>query len=346
MTITLLAHFKEEPRVAVTLHNCFPLAENNPALTQFYEHGVPHWDELRTYLDARAQEQGIDRAIYINPQSPLEWRELLLTLPGLEQTLKQHHGSDIHLDGYKIDSFTIQAQRKKALPDYSAVQGSIYGFATTADKLLLGERGGSDRVGQFVSVPVGSIPFPVGYSMGSITINPMKDAVITEGMEEAGIQAHEVNYRLIGIFKEDHPMNTAVNASTTAFVYHGALTIPAEQVMARHEGAMEIYRSLGGGKGVVNDEIKARHALEEQAAENPSFPKDAWENATLNIIDNDPAAIIARVDTIHGAGSRLFGGLYGALPLYFLQQFGEKECQKLLDNGPFKAVQQQVLRRF
>src|SRR3989344_5998495 len=299
MTITLLAHFKEEPRVAVTLHNCFPLAENNPALTQFYEHGVPHWDELRTYLDARAQEQGIDRAIYINPQSPLEWRELLLTLPGLEQTLKQHHGSDIHLDGYKIDSFTIQAQRKKALPDYSAVQGSIYGFATTADKLLLGERGGSDRVGQFVSVPVGSIPFPVGYSMGSITINPMKDAVI-----------------------------------------------PAEQVMARHEGAMEIYRSLGGGKGVVNDEIKARHALEEQAAENPSFPKDAWENATLNIIDNDPAAIIARVDTIHGAGSRLFGGLYGALPLYFLQQFGEKECQKLLDNGPFKAVQQQVLRRF
>lgn len=328
MVNTLYKHFETEPVLDITLHNSFPLAED-AEITYAYEKGEVNWDFLRDHFDALARKQGKERAIYINPGTPLEWREVVLTCDDVPENINRMKNNIIQLDGYKIDSFTIQAQRQGVYDRWKYLETCIYGFVKIENTIILGERGGSERAGQFVSVPAGAVAFN-NRNLGDL----VKSSAISEGIEEAGILPQEAYYQLIGVFRQEPP----ARGVSDDFTYVGRLCSSSQEILARHAEAMVIYRSLGGGQGDIEKEIKARKALEEKAAEDPKFPKDAWENSKLITIDNEPEVILRRVNLIHENGKQLIHGLYGALALYFLHEFGEQEFKKLMQIDKFKEL--------
>src|SRR3989344_4522880 len=341
MVNALLAHFGQEPKLEVRLRDDiavrFHLPGFNPELLKFYSEREPDWDGLREYYDAMARSQGKERAIYINPGTELEWREAVLGLSKVEaaliiyaRALRFDEDSKLRLSGYKLDSFTVQAQRKDVFTDYSIIQAVVFGFTIAGNELLLGGRGGSERAGEFVSVPAGAVPFPTGYS----SWDSIKRAVYSESSEEAGITPEETKYQLVGIFGQEPP----APIKSKNFVYVGKVSASVQEILGRHEQAIAIYQELGGGQGDIEKEIKARKALEERAADDPRFPMDAWENAQLSTINNEPGAIMARLDSIQQSGKKIVHGLHGALALYFLHQFGEKEYERLMSRDSFREL--------
>lgn len=326
MVNTLYKHFRTEPVLDITLRDSFPLAEDAD-ITKAYENGEVNWDFLRNHFDALARKQEKERAIYINPGTPLEWREVVLTVDNVPENINRMKNNIIQLDGYKIDSFTIQAQRQGVYNNQNYLEAVIYGIVKANNELILGIRGGPENGGQFVSVPAGGVAFRT-----ETLRDPIKEAVFSEGQEEAGILPFEINYQLIGVLKQKQP------ARGINFIYSGNFSSGSQKILARHETAMALYRSLGGGQGDIEKEIKARKALEEKAAENPTFPKDAWENSELTTVAAEPEAIINWIKQIHQSGGKLIHGQYGALSLYFLHEFGKKEFDKLMQIGKFKEL--------
>ena len=125
MSNKLLKVFDDQSRPRWISHdrkNTFPLGEGDPTLDNYpFKGGEPDWDRLREmYGDA----------VYINNGTPLEWREVVLTVPNadLESNLDRFLGKELILPSYKTDSFTIQAQRKGVVRCDDFLETGVYGF--------------------------------------------------------------------------------------------------------------------------------------------------------------------------------------------------------------------------
>jgi len=328
MVNTLLKLCKESPCLDVTLNHSFPLAEKI-GLPQAFSDEEPDWNLLREHYGKEA--------VYINYGTKNEWQEVVLTLKNLDEALMQQYSSQkLKLEGYKLDSFTIQAQRREQLLCNKFLGTVIYCFTKSSDNsnMILGVRGGSESIGQAIGVPAGA----VGWRMREMKINEGIDsisaALYAEAQEEAGINHNEfAQVNLIGVYRQE--LGSA--SPSNVFMYVSNLNIDLEEVQSRHEKAMNIYEktkcSVIGSEAEI--EYKARKKLAELSEEDSTIPKDAWENDHLIIIPNDPGQIINQLkDAEQKEGIK--HGLYGAMALYFLKEFGEEEYTNLMKMQSFQ----------
>jgi len=193
MVNALLAHWSDPPEVHITPLDIYPLAEAT-GIPEAFQGWELNWDILRKHFGPEL--------IYINFDTPLEWREVGLSLSktNFEQVIGNRNA--LYFKGAKIDSFTIQAQRRGALQETNWLETAIYCFTQSPDQehLLVGTRGGSESVGEFMVVPAGSVPYHARFEHN----NQLEDAVIAEGNEEAGILPEEIqDLRLIGAFRQE-----------------------------------------------------------------------------------------------------------------------------------------------
>jgi hypothetical protein len=312
MVNTVLAHWDESPRLEFRLHDVFPLAAAI-GVPKAFEDGEPNWDMLRKkYGDAIYINRGIDG---------LEWQEISVSMnsDALDDALR--NGKPFAFDGYKIDSFTIQAQRKEDVskfPDFSHIETGIYGFTLTPDgaSIIVGTRGGSESVGQIIAAPAGSVGFPPGQ-----IIDPALYAVLVEGHEELGVQSSEWDPLLVGVFRQERGSGAVSNN----FFYVGVTKFPGEEIIAQHGEAMDIYNYVKRVcEGTAHQkEYTARRVLAGLAGIYPTFPRDAWENESLMLLPNDADEIVLRATPLVEQG-KLKHGMYGALTLYFMDRFEEK----------------------
>jgi len=79
----------------------------------------------------------------------------------------------------------------------------------------------------------------------------------------------------------------------------------------------------------------ARKYLAMKVVSNPSFPVDAWENREVALMRNDPNEIIKLITPVVTVG-KMKHGIHGALALYFLHNFGEKDYARLMDLPRFR----------
>jgi len=107
MVNTLLKVWEESPNLELVLHNYFPWRNSTLVPEEIREEyresltgDIPKWDTLREIFGPEA--------IYINQGTENEWRGVSLTLENLEEWLIRGR----KLEGSRIDTFTIQAQRK------------------------------------------------------------------------------------------------------------------------------------------------------------------------------------------------------------------------------------------
>ncbi len=319
MVNTLLAHWNEPPRLEVRLHDSFPLAEAT-GVPQAFGAEEPNWDMLRGRYGP---------GVYINPGTPLEWREVsLATARSLEDCLRAE-GGVVSFDGFKIDSFTIQAQRKPPagnFNNFSYLETGIYCFMLSPDEenIIVGTRGGSESIGQVIAAPVGS----VGYPKGNLWIDPITDAVLAEAHEELGLLPGSYTAQFVGLFRQE----PGSAAPSNNFFYVAQLKIPPEWVVRCHTQAMELYRNFKReAKGTDQEkEFAARGLLAQMAEGDLTIPRDAWENEHLRLLPNNPEQLISALRPSMER-NELKHGMYGALALYFLHAFGKQWYGKLLD---------------
>ncbi|MBT3814196.1 hypothetical protein HOE37_01840 [Candidatus Woesearchaeota archaeon] len=321
MVNNLLSHYKVSPKLEVKLTASFPLSRST-GIQQAYNSQEPDWDLLFTHWGKEI--------IYINPNIPqLQWREICLATHWnqFEEAVKKN--DKLVLDGRKIDGFSIQAQRKGALKDLSFLSTANYCFTLTDDDqhILMGVRGGSDNVGQAVTMPLGVVSYPSEPDPNNL--DPITASVYSEANEEGGILPNEYSsLNCIGTLRQEQ-CSTPVNN----LIWIGRLKITGEEIIERHKVAIELYNKFGNDSENI---LKARMELRKRFLFNPRFPKDAWENSRLNLFSNDPEKMVADLSYLIDQGKEIKHGLYGALALYILNQHGDKYYSQLMNIPQFK----------
>ncbi|MAF50635.1 MAG: hypothetical protein CMH64_00955 [Nanoarchaeota archaeon] len=317
MVNSILKLFNDPVEILSEPHPTFPLA-GEIGIPEAFEGDEPNWDMLRVLWGD---------SIYINGNTPLEWKEVVATIPNLDEILANSQDkAPITFPIYKTDSFTIQAQRKGKFSNRDYLETGIHGFVKIDNKLLIGVRGGSESIGELIAVPSGAVL----YGGGSDIIS---DAVYHEAMEEAGICKNSIrDLNLIGIFRQD------TSTPSNMFVYTLQLEDGTE-ILENHTRIMELYnRTKSEFRGTpIETEFAAREALKVEAKLNgdPRYLVDAWENEKLELISNEPDAICGRVREVVNA-FRLKHSMYGSLFTYFMNEFGQKYAEGLMDLPTFR----------
>lgn len=318
----------------------FPLAEASGIPEAFpspenprgsdWQRAEPDWNKLREHYGG---------AVYINRGTPLEWREVILTIPTKkpDEILEKSDEALIYVPAYRTDSFTVQAQREGIFLNNSYLETVIHSYTKTYDesKLLIGTRGGSESAGKLIVVPGGA----VGFTQCDTTI---VNSVYKEANEEAGIRKSDLETAswAIGAFRQE----MGCKAPSNMFVYTLRLAKGIEQrILEKHTEAMELYRKIKAeSKGdSVEREYLARQRLKEEARKDGTFPADAWENERLELIVNEPEVIMRRVGAVieearSGKGNGLMHSMFGSLFVYFMHEFGEKYAGRLMELPGFK----------
>ncbi len=310
MTNTILRYWRKEPSLEFKLVPEFPIGD--------FTSGKVPWDELR-------KEYG--KAVYINHGTELEWKEECLALKDLEKSIEHEEGRLIRLTGKILDSFTIQAQRKQAIDNFSYLETAVYCLLADEEKILLGVRGGSESVGQIIGVPAGAVGFHETIE------NPILSAVYKEADEEAGILEEEINPKLIGLYRQE-PGSVA---PSNVFLYLAELNGgDLEEIQKRHAEAYEIYENakntIEGSE--IEKEILARDVLKYAAKNEKIFPKDAWENKKLITFAYNNSIISKLADFVEK--NKFKHSLYAALALFGLHKFGREAYQEIISLPKFK----------
>lgn len=319
MVNKLLAHWKTTPKLDISLIDEYPLAQASKVPDAF-QGSEPNWDKLR--------KQYGPNGVYVWHGIPeLEWKEIILTFNSkdLDDAII-NHTNILALKGYKIDSFTVQAQVKGVVTENTYSRTALYCFTQSPNKnnLIMGYRGpGSNFSGRMIASPAGHVKYKKGVEYGNI----ITDAVIHEGEEEMGLRKSEIQeLTLVGAFRE-------IEAPGNLFFYISHLNVPAEEIIERHTRAMQLYNGwkneFRGNR--IEKEIYAREKLEAVANTDKYFPVEAWENDRLFTIPNDPYEIIKMVPELTVVDS-----MPGSLALYFLHEFGEAHYARLMDAPGFK----------
>lgn len=343
MADILLKHFKEDPKIDFHLEWAHPLLVRQFDNDAFTPDGAVNPDgtpSLGAAINWTFLGQEYGDKIYIRKGTALEWREVGLTIKddnlftGLMRTrVDEATGKPKYdLEACAIDSFTIQAQRSglvtgTGLNKLDYIETVVYGFTIGSDgKLVLGVRGGSDRIGTVLAVPGGSVSY-------RDSVHPIRRAVLEEGKEEAAISEDLItSNKLIGVYRHD----TVDRSLGNFFVFVTQLNAPSGEIIERHRKSMEDYKRFKAEYGGTDleKEIHARGLMKELASD-PRYARDCWENESLMTIENDPDRLRRLITDIHDNGKGVLPSMYGALALFYLNQFGEREYGVLLKTPAF-----------
>lgn len=273
-------------------------------------------------------------ALYINPGIDyLDWREEVLTITDLEESLASN-SEELYLEGRKTDSYTIQAQRRGCFPNSGdALQTTVVGIVESCngDEILLGKRAGSEGVGQVIPVPAGAVPYPPSHRNNYDYLTP---ALLSEAVEEVGILSEEIaDLRLVGVYRQELGSATPSNV----FLYFLKLAGTTANLRERHRQAFEYYKSskrksLGD---IIEQEIYARKALQQRAAQVRGSPADVWEHSQLFSFTTNPETILKELGALLEV-EKVKPIFYGALALYILHRWGRGQYAKILNLPQFK----------
>src|SRR3989338_4556393 len=322
---SLLAHWQVAPKIQVHCEPSFPLEERIYALARqkgvltegIFNEGQVQWDLLQKIWGG---------ALYINPNTALDWKEKILTIVDLEQSLSSPAGI-VKLEGRKTDSYTVQAQRQGHFPDsgntlQTAVVGILENYNGT--EIILGRRAGSEGIGQVIPVPAGAVPYPPGQANNYDCLTP---AFLREAVEEVGILPEEISdSKLIGIYRQELGSATPSNV----FLYLLRLEGTTANLKERHQRAFEYYESTKreSSGNIINQEIYARRALQQRAAQVQGFPADAWEHSQLFSFTANQETILKEVGALLEA-EKVKPIFYGALALYSLHRWGQEHYARI-----------------
>lgn len=325
MGTDLLSFWISPPSLIIKSEDSFPLAAQL-GIEDLFSSEIPLWDSLREFYEAKRIEQGKDKpAIYIKPRTPLEWREIVLTLGDLESSLSVT-GNPLLLHGFKLDSFSAQAQRRGVIAT-PYLETHIASFTRTANhKIILGIRGDSPSKGQVITAPAGAVKYDSSFD------DSISRALFAEQEEELGVLAQDTDQaRLIAIYRQ----RPGTGAASNIFLYKTDVQLDSSQIIERHSLAMDFYNAqmcLPGNR--IELEIATRRKMKELAVEDKTFPVDAWENISLIAIDNTYNAIMKLA--LEDFSGRLSRALYGGLALYVKSEFGDERYRELIQQESFR----------
>ncbi len=229
----------------------------------------------------------------------------------------------IDITGIKLDSYTIQAQRRRKVASNSVIENAIQGLLIRDGKFLLGIRGGVDQPGTLNVLPGGTVAYRVSYAA-----NPFVDSFHAEAYEEGGVDIRDTH--LLGIFNQD---GAHINRQ---WVYAGYPKADLEEIIDHHRRGYEFYHRIRDQHG---DEAKARQALQES-----TYPSDAWENTRLIALEYNPATLLGLLregkhSLSDGSSVACIGTLPASLYLLGVAEFGDKFKREAEE---FPAVRERV----
>lgn len=247
-----------------------------------FEDGTVNYDALLERYGC-----GAGKGVYIwfaadgsvpRDHSPV-WQEVIFASANPEIGEGQQQTS-VSVQGVQMDSYTIQAMRRKIVSPSEVLPNVVHGFLVKDNYFLLGIRGGSDTVGVVQPIPAGHVAWEqkhMGYARAGIghlrkdvrdhfpgeVKNPFLAALVVETFEEAGTVVKDP--RLYGIFNQQGNHINRLWFFRTEPV--GSLEGIAEQMRAGRKFYLQERARHG-------DEALARKAL----GHSP-YPADTWENS-------------------------------------------------------------------
>ncbi|HIH10618.1 TPA: NUDIX hydrolase [Candidatus Woesearchaeota archaeon] len=261
MPNTILNIFEKDTAVKVhyTRHSRFQYLDEVPDAVV---NGEINWDVLQQRYGT-----GREGGVYIGfesdgspklDESP-PWKELCvgsrnpLIISRDDRTL-------VDLQGYPLDSYTIQAQRRRKISlVLEFMENAVQGLLVRDGQFLLGIRGGMDQPQKVNVIPGGSV------SYHSQRWDPFQAALCAEAQEEAGATVQRCSLR--GIFVQD---GVHLNRQ---WVYVARPEEELDALIAKHQVAYGVYAQMKKESG---SELRARRILNERG-----MPVDAWENTSL-----------------------------------------------------------------
>ncbi len=234
----------------------------------------------------------------------------------------------ISVSGMKLDSYTIQAQRRKILPvkDSDVTENAVQGILHDGGQFMLGVRGGQDQPGKLNVLPGGSVAYKNNY----YKYNPFIDAFNDECWEEAGAEIYTM--QLKGIF------NQKGVHTNRQFVFTAQITQSIEEIVENHRKGFELYART---KAETGDELKARRVLAES-----KYPADAWETRKIIVLPYDADTFLKLLSdekwkhTRGEPAATLIGTLPATLYVVGTVDFG-KDFKRAADKLPL--VQKEIM---
>lgn len=294
----ILGVFSEPPKVTFSQSNSYSYLDQT-----LLANGKPNWEMLHKKYGS---------AVYIGfdkDGKPLEdnsppWQEIVFASPNPIIV-----GDKVSVNGMKIDSYTIQALRRRKVKFTGITENASHGFLVKDGYFLVGVRGGQDQVGTLNPLPAGAQTWKDHY-----TVDPITDGFMDEAYGEAGTTVD--NLRLRGVFNQ---IGIHINRqwAFTATPNKDLVTI-----VNLHEKGLELYKKEKRRHG---NEAKARQALAES-----EFPTDAWESNNLLPLRFSPELFLRLLRDKSNEGIPLIGSMYGSLYVIGVSEWGEdfkKEAQ-------------------
>lgn len=245
------------------------------------------------------------------------WKEIYFSTAD-PLVIQSEYGARVQVTGQRLDSYTIQAIRRRAVPVRGTrTDNSIQGILVKDGKFLMGERGGTELVGTLQPVPGGGVGWKSSYNT-----DPITDAFHLEAYEEAGTTEIK-NARLYGIF------NQVTQHINRQWLFKGEPEQSIDALVDKmHAGIIFYQKQLAAGK----TGREAKRALRESV-----HPVDAWENADAWSFSYDGEALLRLLSdgkwvNPQGKSLNLIGSLPADLYIAGVVDFGagfKKEAEKL-----------------
>lgn len=256
---------EQEPEVEYTLREGY--AHLDDALLT--NAGTPDWQKLAVRYGT-----GKNGGVYIgfddlgNPRADNSppWQEINFATQ--DPTIKE---SVVAVAGQRLDSYTIQAIRRRKVDGRGLIENAVQGFLVRDGYFLLGVRGGQDQPGTLNVLPGGSVSWKDEYQF-----NPFHDAMADEVQEEAGTSI--TGAKLVGIFNQ---VTAHINRQ---WFYIARPSATLDSIIENVHQGIELYRQV---KKKTGDEAVARKALWAS-----SYPTDSWENSSIVKLPYDPETFL------------------------------------------------------
>jgi hypothetical protein len=135
--------------------------------------------------------------------------------------------------------------------------------------------------------------------------------------EEIGLSPRDFDEQLIGYLSQ----TPATFAPNDLFVYAIRSKRSLSEIIERHAQGHRLYRREKGRGVSEKGMIETLQAA--------GFPTGVAEHSELYTLENAPDAILEFL-TAHATDQTLTESVYGALPLYILVEFGQREFENII----------------